>query len=149
MALRAAILALLVLLVAASPAAAARSMEVGVADDRLLLGSSESAAAAIAEWRAAGVDVVRVVARWGVYAPEPEARRPPEGFDAADHEDPRYDWSALDRAVGMATGAGLRVMVTVTGWGPVWGSEYPVKDNPRFKPSPDRFADFARAVATR
>ncbi len=149
MPLRALILAIATLALTASPALAAKSMEIGVADDRLLLGTSESAAAAIADWQAAGVDSVRVVARWGAYAPDPEARTPPAGFDGSDHTDPRYDWSALDRGIGMAHGAGLKVMVTVTGWGPVWGSEFPVKDNPRFKPSPERFAAFARAVATR
>lgn len=146
---RAVLLAVLLALLAAPPAAASPSMEVGVADDRLLLGSASQAAGAIAEWRAAGVDTVRVMARWGVYAPAPEAPLPPVGFTGADHADPRYDWTALDRAIGMARGAGLRVMLTVTGWGPVWGSEYPVKGNPRFKPHPGRFAAFARAVATR
>jgi hypothetical protein len=149
MAVRALLLAVLAALVAASPASASRSMEVGVADDRLLLGSPESAAAAIADWREAGVDTVRILARWGAFAPDPEARVPPEGFDGARHEDPRYAWGPLDQAIGMATGAGFRVMVTVTGWGPVWGSEYPIKGNGRFKPSPSLFADFSRAVATR
>jgi hypothetical protein len=142
-------LAILLALAAAVPASASKSMEIGVADDRLMLGSSAQAGAAIDEWKAAGVDTVRIVARWGVYAPDPEARTPPEGFDEANHEDPRYDWGALDRAVGMAHGAGFRVMLTVTGWGPVWGSEFPVKDNPRFKPSPERFAAFSGAVAAR
>ena len=146
---RAVILTFLAVLLATAPASASPSMEVGVADDRLLLGSAASATAAIEEWKAAGVDTVRIVARWGAYAPDPAARVPPEGFDGANHEDPRYDWSALDRGVGLARDAGLRVMLTITGWGPVWGSEYPVKDNPRFKPSPSQFADFARAVATR
>ncbi|HEX8083251.1 MAG TPA: cellulase family glycosylhydrolase [Solirubrobacteraceae bacterium] len=147
--MRALALALLATLLLAAPAGASSSMEVGVADDRLLLGGAGSAAAAIDDWRAAGVDAVRIVARWGVYAPDPDARVPPESFDGADPNDPRYDWAALDRAVGMVSGAGMKVMLTVTGWGPVWGSEFPVKDNPRFKPSPDLFADFARAVATR
>lgn len=149
MTLRALMLALTLALVAAAPAAGSKSMEVGVADDRLLLGSEQSAARAISDWRAAGVDSVRILARWGVYAPSPESRTAPDGFDAANHADPRYDWSALDRAVGMVDGAGMRVMLSVSGWGPVWGSEYPVKDNPRFKPSPAKFAAFAKAVATR
>lgn len=149
MATRILTLAILLCLGAASPTLASKTMEVGVADDRLLLGSPEQAATAIDEWQAAGVDAVRIVARWGVYAPAPESRTPPEGFDEANHADPGYAWGALDRAVGMAHGAGLRVMITVTGWGPVWGSEYPVKDNPRFKPSPERFAAFAGAVAAR
>lgn len=143
------ILATLLALFATTPALASKSMEIGVADDRLLLGSPEQAGAVIDEWQAAGVDTVRIVARWGAYVPDPESRTMPEGFAEADHNDPRYNWSALDRAVGLADGAGLDVMLTVTGWGPVWGSEFPVKDNPRFKPSPARFAAFAGAVAAR
>ncbi|HEX2088231.1 MAG TPA: hypothetical protein VHF89_21265 [Solirubrobacteraceae bacterium] len=146
---RALTLAVLLALIAPLPAHAAQTMEVGVADDRLLLGDPGRAAATVTEWRESGVDTVRIVARWGVYVPDPGARRPPEGFDAGNHEDPRYDWRPLDTAVGAATGGGLRVMLTVTGWGPVWGSEYPVKGNPRFKPDPERFAEFAKAVATR
>jgi hypothetical protein len=49
----------------------------------------------------------------------------------------------------MVDGAGMRVMLSVSGWGPVWGSEFPVKDNPRFKPDPKKFAAFAAAVANR
>ena len=149
MTLRTLSLSFLLLLAAAAPASASKTMEVGVADDRLLLGGAERAAETVAEWKAAGVDSVRIVARWGVYAPAVEARTPPEGFDGSNHADPRYDWGPLDQAVGLADGAGLKVILTVTGWGPVWGSEFPVKDNPRFKPDPEKFAAYAKAVATR
>ena len=149
MTIRVAFLTLLLVLVAAAPASAAKSLEVGIADDRLLLGPQDRAARAIAEWRENGVDAVRIVARWGVFAPAIESRTPPPGFDGANHADPGSNWAALDQAIGMAHGAGFRIMVTVTGWGPIWGSEYPVKNNPRFKPDPERFADYARAIATR
>jgi hypothetical protein len=132
---------------AAAPAAhGAPAMEVGVADDRLLFEGPEQAATTVAEWRASGVDAVRIFARWGTIAPAPNDLRPPAGFDAADPGDPAYDWRALDRAV---TGAGMRVVLTVTGWGPVWGTQFPVKRNPRHKPDPARFAAFAEAVARR
>ena len=133
----------------ASRAAAAPSMEIGVADDRLLFAHPDLAAATADEWRASGVDVVRIFARWGAFAPSPSARTRPAGFDPANPDDPGYDWRALDRAVGTVTAAGLRVMLTVTGWGPVWGSEFPVRRNPRYTPDPARFADFATAVARR
>ena len=142
-------LATLLALALAAPAAASKSMEIGVADDRLLLGGGGQADTAIDDWKSAGVDSVRIVVRWGAYTPEPDSRTPPEGFAEGDHNDPRYDWGALDEAVGRAHGAGFKVLLTVTGWGPVWGSEFPVKDNPRFKPSPERFAAFAGAVAAR
>jgi len=46
-------------------------------------------------------------------------------------------------------GAGLRVMLTVSGPGPVWSSRSPAKHNPRYRPDPARYADFASAVARR
>jgi hypothetical protein len=133
----------------AAPARAASTMDVGVADDRLLFSSPGQAATTVAEWQAAGVDVVRIFARWGAIAPGPNDLAAPDGFEPANPDDPRYDWRTLDRAVDAVTGAGMRVVLTVTGWGPVWGSEYPVKRNPRWKPDPERFAHFATAVARR
>jgi hypothetical protein len=128
-------------------ASASSGYEVGIADDRLLFSGVEQAAAAVAEWRAAGVDAVRIFARWGAVAPAPDAVTPPSGFDGRDPG--AYDWRAVDRAVDAVRGAGMRVVLTVTGWGPVWGSEFPGQRNPRWKPSPRLFADFAAAVATR
>jgi hypothetical protein len=147
--LRAAALTGAALLACAAPAAASSSYEVGVADDRLLFASDASAAAAATEWRSSGVDTVRVFARWGAHAPAAGETRPPAGFDAADPNAPGYDWRGLDRAVGAVTGAGMRVVLGVTGWGPLWGSEFPVRRNPRWKPDPAKFAAFATAVARR
>jgi hypothetical protein len=146
---RSILLALALTLCSASTAFAGASMQVGVADDRILFGEQGYAASTVNEWAAKGVDVVRIIARWGAYAPSPGSRSAPAGFAAADPSDPRYDWGALDRAVGLVEGAGMDVALTVTGWGPVWGSQYPVKRNPRWKPHPQRFAAFATAVARR
>jgi hypothetical protein len=133
----------------AAPAHAVSTMDVGVADDRLLFDDARSAQDTVAEWQRAGVDTVRVFARWGAHAPSPDERTKPAGFDGADPDDPRYDWRILDRAVGAVRAGGLQVVLTVTGWGPVWGSEFPVKRNPRYKPDPAEFARFASAVARR
>jgi hypothetical protein len=141
--------ALLLLLALAAPASASSGYEVGMADDRLLFASDASAAEAATEWRAAGVDSVRIFARWGAHVPDPAATTRPDGFDPSDPADPRYDWRGLDRAVGAVTGAGMKVVLGVTGWGPVWGSEFPVRRNPRWKPDPERFAAYATAVARR
>ena len=130
-------------------ATAAPSMQVGVADDRQLLGDPEAAAQTVREWDARGVDAVRIIARWGVYAPDPAARTAPEGFTGSDPNDPRYAWGALDRAIDLVTDAGMDVTLSVTGWGPVWGTEFPVKDNPRYKPDAKDFAAYASAVAKR
>src|SRR3954465_3725587 len=40
-------------------------------------------------------------------------------------------------------------MLSVTGSGPVWTSQKPSLHNPRYKPDPKKFADFATAVARR
>ena len=48
-----------------------------------------------------GVDVVRIHARWWEIAPERNARRAPSGFNASNHNDPRYSWANLDNAVRM------------------------------------------------
>ena len=87
-------LAAFVLALAAAPARAA-GPEVGVADDRVLLAGGAAADRAVAEWRANGVDVVRILAqstridRWG--------------------------WSELDAAVGRVRAAGMQPMLTVVG----------------------------------
>jgi hypothetical protein len=89
------VLLLVVLLgVLAAPARAA-GPEVGVADDRVLMAGGAAADRAVAEWRANGVDDVRIFAqstrieRWG--------------------------WSELDAAVARVRAAGMSVMLTVVG----------------------------------
>jgi hypothetical protein len=58
--------------------ARAAGPEVGVTDDRLLLVGGADPDRLVAEWRANGVDVVRIFALWSQIAP---AHRP-AGFDA-------------------------------------------------------------------
>jgi hypothetical protein len=144
-------LALLCALAATTATAVASpTMELGLSDDRLLGYDDEAdAQRTVAQWRDSGVDVVRIIARWGAVAPEPDAMSAPGGFDPEDHTDARYDWARIDRSVRFARGAGLKVIMTVTGWGPVWGTRNPERDNPRHDPDPARFAEFAKAVATR
>jgi hypothetical protein len=142
--LRLALVSLVLLLAAAAPARAA-TLEIGMEDERLLLGGSPEAPAAVEAWRALGVDVVRIHAQWGRIAP----RTRPAGFRAADPADPRYTWAALDAAVRLVRASGLKVMLTVTGPGPLWTSRAPKRGNPRWEPSPLEFGRFARAVATR
>ena len=82
------------LAVLAAPARAA-GPEVGVTDDRVLMAGGAKADRMVAEWRANGVDDVRIFAqstriqRWG--------------------------WSELDAAVARVRGAGMSVVLTVVG----------------------------------
>ena len=140
-----AVLLAALLLAAGAASAHAAGPEVGVADDRLLLEGGADPDRVVEEWKANGVDVVRIFALWTRIAP---ARRP-AGFDGANQHAPGYEWGRLDQAVRRVRGAGLKVMLTVSGPGPVWTSRSPGRGNPRFKPDPAKYADFATAVARR
>ena len=132
---------------AAAPSAHAANFEFGMEDEGLLLANPDLAAFAVGDWRQLGVDVVRIHARWWEIAPAGSSK--PAGFNASDPNDPKYSWLRLDAAVNLVRNAGMNVMLTITGPGPVWTSTQPAKNEGRWKPSPTEYAAFARAVATR
>jgi hypothetical protein len=138
-----ALLALLILLPA--QAARAASTEGAIADDRILLAGGPRADAAVAEWRALGVDTVRIFALWSRIAP---ATRP-AGFDGADPASPGYSWGPLDAAVARVRAAGMKVTLTITGPGPLWTTGAPKRRRPAYRPRPGAYAAFATAVALR
>jgi hypothetical protein len=149
MRLLAAALAAVVLLPAA--AYASSSSETGIADDASLLNEPNDAraAAAVAAWAALGIDDVRIFVQWQAIAPANGATAAPAGFDSADPSSAGYNWSRVDRAVNLASTAGMRPILVVTGPGPLWASQVPARRSVRYKPRPDLFARFARAVALR
>jgi hypothetical protein len=131
-----------------TPALAARNAELSIVDDQLLLGAPQDAVdARMAEFRALGIDRVRVSAFWSSHAPGGTTK--PAGFDSANSADPLYDWSALDRVIGSARAHGLRVMLSISTPAPLWGTSRPSRNNPVERPRPDEFARFATAAATR
>ena len=149
-ALGALLLAVLAGASAAPPAArAAQDAEVGMEDERIMLSEPDKAPAAVAAWREMGVDVVRLHARWFEIAPAQKQRRRPRRFRAGDANDRRYRWAALDNAVALVHGSGMRVLLTITGPGPLWSTRHPRLGKPRHDPLPREYARFARAVATR
>ena len=85
-----------------APPARAAGLEIGMEDERLLLGHPDAAGEAVAEWKALGVDVVRIHAQWWNIAP----KRKPPAFRASDPADPRYNWAALDLAVSTRAARG-------------------------------------------
>ena len=139
------LLPLLLLVLALAAPAQASTPEIGIADDRILMPGGPTADRAVAEWRALGVDTVRIFALWSRIAPPQK----PRGFRPADPNDPRYQWFYLDGAVNRVRAAGMRVTLTVTGPGPAWTSAKPSRRQGQWKPRPSAYAAFARAVATR
>lgn len=136
-------------LLPATSALAAKNLEIGIADDGVTQRTPGLAPQVIPEWRRVGIDSARVLVIWGYVAPEPEATRRPAGFDPTDPNDPRYAWGPVDEAVSLLLANGIKPVLSVTGFGPVWGSRVPSRRNGRYKPDPDAFAAFAGAAARR
>jgi hypothetical protein len=139
--------ALIAALATPGQALASRDAEVSIMDDQLLLGrSQEHIDRQMDILRALGVDRVRVSAFWNGSAPSARSRSKPAGFDAANHADPLYSWSALDRVVNTAASRGIAVMLSVTTPAPRWatGGRGGV-----WRPSPAEFGAYAGAVASR
>ena len=131
-------------------ACAAPDMETGIADDAQVLYSGPAVAArTVSEWRRAGIQVVRLHARWAFIAPGVHATHRPKHFHPADPDDPHYNWARLDTAVSLLTAAGIRPMISITGSGPLWSSSAPSRHDPVYRPDPTAFGQFAHAVAAR
>jgi hypothetical protein len=126
-------------------AASAKSTEIGIADDRILLPGGPLADAAVAQWRQLGVDNVRIFASWGQIAPKTR----PAGFNGADPDTPGYLWTYLDGAVTRVRNAGMSVTLTITGPGPLWTSSNPKRHQRAYKPRAGAYRAFATAVARR
>jgi hypothetical protein len=133
------VLLIVLSLAAALPAAASAGPLVGMADDRVLLPGGPAADQAVAAWAANGVDVVRIFVEWDKVSPSPGARTRPAGA---------YDLSRIDAAVDRVRAAGMEPMLTLTGPGPVWAMQDPARGSRRYRPSPARYAEFARAAVT-
>jgi hypothetical protein len=122
-------------LLAALPAVASAGPLIGIADDRVLLNGGAAADRAVAAWSADGVDVVRIFVQWDEASPSPGAHKRPAGA---------YDFSRVDAAVDRVRAAGMQPLLTLTGPGPVWGTQDPSRGSRRYRPSPARYAEFAQ-----
>jgi hypothetical protein len=91
---------------------------------------------------ATGADTVRLLVEWRDIAPAV----PPPGFDPTNPADTAYDFSAVDRVMRAAAARGLRMMLTVGGPIPAWGSW---TGGALSDPRATDFGDFVRAVARR
>ena len=132
------------LLAAGAASAHAAGPEVGVADDRLLLDGGADPDRVVEEWKANGVDVVRIFALWSRIAPARSRRAStaPTSTRPVRLGPPRPGGPARARRRPEGDAHGL-------GPGPLWTSRSPGRGNPRYKPDPAMYADFATAVARR
>ena len=130
-------------------AASARVMQTGIADDAVLLDGGSEADDAVEQWRAMGIDVVRIQVSWARVAPSPQSAVPPPGFQAENPDDPAYRWGAIDQGMARLARVGIKPMLMLDGPPPLWASGNPAKRNPRYRPSAIAFAKFAQAVARR
>jgi hypothetical protein len=121
--------------------------EVGIEDENVVFGPQARQVAA--QWRALGVDYVRIQAYWDALSPASGSPTMPAGFDPANPNSPGYNWAPLDAAVSSVTSNGMRVMLTINQSGPRWASTEPRVKVKSWKPNPVRFAQFAGAVARR
>ena len=100
-----------------------------------------------------GVDRVRLTASWSDLSPESGSKRMPQFNPANSDEYPREPWSRLDRAVKAVTSAGLDPQIDVAFFAPRWAVGRVVRTTHRgrhrWEPNPQRFAQFAGAVASR
>ena len=133
----------------AGSASASSTMQIGISDDGVTQRTPDLAPTVIPQWASTGVDVARVLAVWSYIAPQPAAATQPSGFNASDPNDPQYNWATLDQTVNLLVANGIKPIISVTGWGPLWGSSVPALRNIRYKPNPQKFAQFATAVAKR
>jgi hypothetical protein len=96
----------------------------------------------LAHVRATGARFVRVTVDWNEVAPV----NPPPGFEPTNPEDPAYNWSEVDRAIGETIAYGLTPFVSIEK-PPGWGESPP--GSGEGSPNSNQMAMFAQALATR
>ena len=111
--------------------------------------------------RSLGASVIRVEVDWNAIAPNPDSRRRPARFNAADpNAYPANKWAPLDNLVAQAQSRGIALDFLVTGGAPLWATAtgappcgkvggFPVCFQNTFMPSASEYGQFVNAVATR
>jgi hypothetical protein len=133
----------------AGPAAASKTQESIIQDDRLLMDSGTDVRnQTLDQVKALGADTIRVNAIWARLAPERDSATKPSNFDATDSGTyPAGAFDALDGLVAGAAARGIGVLVTVTGPVPKWAS--PCGDRRTCDPNAAEFRSFVTAVGRR
>jgi hypothetical protein len=158
--LRPILVATTIALATASPALAASkhtsmrdagpALPVVVQDDAQLIWHEEAPVrAAMAQLKHLGVEWVRLTASWSELTRDPFSRARP-AFDATNPGAYVQDqWKSLDQAVRLANEQGLKVMMDIGFWAPLWATSDVSGNRPRTNINDQEFRAFAVAVARR
>ena len=131
------------LLAALAPHAAASPTQLSIMQDEseLLRGGADLRNKRLDEFRALGVDVVKVRAEWRAIAPAGSSK--PDGFNAADPSQyPSENWRPYDELVRGSADRGMRVLFMLGGRAPEWADG-------RLGPNAAEFGQFVQAIGTR
>jgi len=148
--LRALLLAAVLVVVPASRAIASAGQQAMFEDDAQLMSDPMGT---LAQLRLLGAERVRLAIRWMNIAPDPNAKRIPRHFNAADPAAyPAANWQIWDEIMRDAEQEGIGVDVDVTGGAPRWaqGPGAPGGNtNPNWEPSPSMYGAFTHALGVR
>ena len=123
---RKALLALMpvVLLLAWAASADASTRQETILQDDRLFGSADRQVQALNDADALGVDTIHSVITFHSLAPDPDARRRPRGFNAADPGDyPAESWDRFDSLVREADDRGIELLFSPSTPVPRWASD--------------------------
>src|SRR5215217_7059862 len=137
--MRALLVAVVMLLVGAQAAQAAKGMEIAVQDDPVFLSQAYyDRERALQQARDMGATRIRVNMLWSDVANAPEDKTAPSPVV--------YNWAPYDSLIDAAARYGIRVQLTVTDPAPAWATYN--RRSGVYGPRPAAYGDFTRAVAT-
>jgi hypothetical protein len=136
----------------AAPALASTDQFSVIEDEHQMLELGPAAqAAALDDTQALGADAIRANVIWARYAPSPNSKHRPKGFNGKDPNAYGSAFAPLDALVAGAQARGLQVLLTPTGPIPAWASRCggSIRNRHTCKPNPRLFGAFVRALGTR
>src|SRR3954453_4556226 len=135
-------------LLAWAPAAGAASRQTVTFEAPRELLSASTRNATLDQINSFGVTHLRQLVYWRDYAPAPDSKRKPTGFDAADPAAYGTDkWDNLDGLIAAAKARGMAVTLTLTGPAPRWATR--AKKDHFTDPDAKEFGAFATAIGRR
>jgi hypothetical protein len=138
----------LIAMLAWAPTAGASSNETVTFEAPRELLSASTRDASLNQIASFGITRVRQLVYWRDYAPSPDSKTKPAGFDASNPDAYGADkWDNLDGLISAAKAHGIQVTLTLTGPVPRWATKRK-KDN-LTDPDPKEFGAFATAIGRR